>query len=93
MPTPAQIRAARAMLDITQAELSRLSGVSLPRVAAFEAGQREAPFSAVMAVARSSRQASDLSWNPAKIPTQKTTRLAKAIVNADRRAKNLPELE
>jgi DNA-binding XRE family transcriptional regulator len=38
MANPAQIRAARAMLDITQAELSKLAGVSLPRIVAVEHG-------------------------------------------------------
>jgi transcriptional regulator with XRE-family HTH domain len=38
--TPAQCRAARALVDITQDRLAELSGVSKRTIAHFEAGQR-----------------------------------------------------
>ena len=38
--TPAQCRAARALLDITQDRLAELSGVSKRTIAHFEGGQR-----------------------------------------------------
>lgn len=37
IPTPAQCRAARAMLNMSRDELSRLSGVSKRAIASFEA--------------------------------------------------------
>jgi predicted transcriptional regulator len=40
-PTPRQVRAARALLDMTRENLSRRSGVSLRALAAFEAGQSQ----------------------------------------------------
>jgi predicted transcriptional regulator len=39
VPSPAQCRAARALLNITQDELSKLSGVSKRAIAGFEAGE------------------------------------------------------
>jgi predicted transcriptional regulator len=39
VPSSAQCRAARALLNITQDELSKLSGVSKRAIAGFEAGE------------------------------------------------------
>ena len=41
IPTPAQCRAARALLGITRDELARQSGVSKRAIAAFEAGESQ----------------------------------------------------
>lgn len=38
MASPAQIRAARALLNISQTELARLSGLSLPTIKRLELG-------------------------------------------------------
>ncbi len=43
--TPAQCRAARGLLGLTQAEVAKVSGVSLRTIAHFEAGERR-PISA-----------------------------------------------
>jgi transcriptional regulator with XRE-family HTH domain len=40
-PTPAQSRAARALLNITRDELSRRSGVSKRAIASYEAGSSQ----------------------------------------------------
>ncbi len=39
IPTPAQCRAARGLLNISRPELSRRSGVSLRAIAGFESGE------------------------------------------------------
>ncbi|MCJ2106018.1 helix-turn-helix transcriptional regulator [Methylobacterium sp. E-041] len=40
MITPAQCRAARALLELSQKQLAEISGVSLRTVQGFEAGER-----------------------------------------------------
>ena len=108
MATPAQqIRAARAMLQWTQADLAQRANISIPRIVAIEAGENclrstadaivtaleqggavFEPGGAVNVIQKSekfiveSRQNSDAA----------TLREAKRIVNAGRRARNLPEL-
>jgi predicted transcriptional regulator len=39
LPTPGQIRAARGLLNLTQADLASVAGVSLPTVKRFESGR------------------------------------------------------
>jgi predicted transcriptional regulator len=39
LPTPGQIRAARGLLNLTQADLASVAGISLPTVKRFESGR------------------------------------------------------
>lgn len=50
--TPAQCRAARALLNLSQKELAIYSGVSLRTVQGFEAGERELQSMALNTIAR-----------------------------------------
>ena len=50
--TPAQSRAARALLDMTQSELARLAGLGLSTVVDFEKNRRLVSKDAVEAVRR-----------------------------------------
>ncbi|PJI55952.1 transcriptional regulator [Methylobacterium radiotolerans] len=52
MITPAQCRAARALLEISQKQLAEDSGVSLRAVQGFEAGERPLQSLAISAIER-----------------------------------------
>lgn len=52
MITPAQCRAARALLDIGQRELVRASGVSLATIRRFERGQQKSNRATTLALRR-----------------------------------------
>lgn len=48
--TPAQCRAARAMLDLTQPHLARIAGLGLSTIVDFERGRRDVSHAAVGAI-------------------------------------------
>jgi DNA-binding XRE family transcriptional regulator len=54
---PAQCRAARALLDITQPELAKLVGLGLSTVVDFEKERRQVSLAAVEAIQRALRRA------------------------------------
>jgi DNA-binding XRE family transcriptional regulator len=54
---PAQCRAARALLDITQPELAKLAGLGLSTVVDFEKERRQVSVAAVESIQRALRQA------------------------------------
>jgi transcriptional regulator with XRE-family HTH domain len=54
---PAQCRAARALLDLTQPQLAELAGLGLSTIVDFEKGRRQVSSSAIDAVQRALRRA------------------------------------
>ena len=106
MVTHSQIRGARSMLGLSQADLSKHSGVSLPRVVAIEAGRDclQSTWSAIVTALESkgARFSPDGSvrivpererFITAGNPSPETLHAAMRIVNSARRARNLPELK
>jgi transcriptional regulator with XRE-family HTH domain len=61
--TPAQSRAARGLVSLTQADLAARSGVSLRTIIHFEAGQRQ-PIPANLAALRTTLEASGVEFIP-----------------------------
>jgi transcriptional regulator with XRE-family HTH domain len=61
--TPAQCRAGRALLPMTQAELAAASGVSLRTIAHFEAGERQ-PIPANLAALQRALEAAGVEFIP-----------------------------
>jgi transcriptional regulator with XRE-family HTH domain len=61
--TPAQCRAARALLDMTQIKLVSLSDVSLRTIIHFEAGERQ-PVPAVMTAIRGALEQAGIEFIP-----------------------------
>lgn len=59
--TPAQCRAARALIGISQDELVAASGVAKGTVAAFELGQRQ-PYARTLAAIRSALEAAGVEF-------------------------------
>ena len=55
--TPAQCRAARALIDITQDRAAELSGVSKRTIASFETGQRTPIATVLRAICRALEEA------------------------------------
>jgi transcriptional regulator with XRE-family HTH domain len=54
---PAQCRAARALLNITQPELAKLAGLGLSTVVDFEKGRRQVSLAGVETIQRALRRA------------------------------------
>jgi DNA-binding XRE family transcriptional regulator len=101
-----QCSAARALLGLSQAELAKLSGVSVAGVTAFEAGGGCLLTTEEALVAALQRKGTVFSDGgvrvtakserfvvlPGQNPSPETLRAALAIVNASRRQAGLPEL-
>jgi transcriptional regulator with XRE-family HTH domain len=54
---PAQCRAARALLDLTQPELAKLAGLGLSTIVDFEKGRRQVSLPAIEAIQYALRRA------------------------------------
>ena len=61
--TPAQCRAARALVDLTQPKLAQLSGLGLSTVVAFERNRRQVSAEAVAAM-RTALEAAGIEFIP-----------------------------
>jgi transcriptional regulator with XRE-family HTH domain len=106
MVTATQIRAARAMLNLTQAQLARLAGVSLPRILHIEAGANslQSTHSAIVAALEAQgavfsrdgsvnvlAKAERAIWDGPPADAA-TRRVALQIINAGRKRDGLPPL-